>query len=189
MDEKRFRLDFVIAFCALLISTIAAGASVYQTRVIARQFSATVWPYVTFDSTYSPAMLEFDLHNEGLGPAIVRGVTITFDGKPQPSLEALLKTIARREPRAVIALRAAVRAGTKMAISTSTPKAGMVIPANTQRMLLRMDGALLVRYFQPQVQGFGLSLCYCSLTGDCWTQRFVDADSAPASVASCPRHG
>ena len=34
MDEKRFRLDFVIAFCALLISTVAALASVYQTRVI-----------------------------------------------------------------------------------------------------------------------------------------------------------
>jgi hypothetical protein len=38
MNERRLRLDFVIALCALLISTVAAVATVYQTHVIARQF-------------------------------------------------------------------------------------------------------------------------------------------------------
>ena len=44
MNEKAFRLDFFIAIAALLISALTAGALVYQTRVIADQYAATIWP-------------------------------------------------------------------------------------------------------------------------------------------------
>src|SRR5579864_7614293 len=89
MDEKRFRFDLFIALCALLISSVAAAASVYQTRVIgeqtsiiSRQLSASTWPYLSFVSSYSRKYVELDLRNDGLGPAIIRAVTITTDGKP-----------------------------------------------------------------------------------------------------------
>jgi hypothetical protein len=189
MDEKRFRLDFVIAFCALLISTVAAVATVYQTHVIARQFSATVWPYVSFDDSYAPWELELDLRNDGLGPAIIRSVTITWDGKPQASLESLLATFAASNPKALAAARAALHAGAKLKITTSTPTPGMVIPANSQHTIIRMDGTALVQFFRPAVNRFNLSLCYCSLTGSCWTQNFKNSQSEPKSVPSCSRRG
>jgi hypothetical protein len=187
MDEKRFRLDFVIAFCALLISTVAAVATVYQTHVIARQFSATVWPYVSFDETTSPWSFELDLRNDGLGPAIVRSVNITLDGKRQASLEALLLTLSKGEPQLQPAARAALRAGAKVQITTSTPVAGLVLPANTQHVTFRVQGAALVPYFHPAFKRVGISLCYCSLTGTCWTQSFQTRDSEPKPVASCAR--
>jgi hypothetical protein len=187
MDEKRFRLDFVIAFCALLISTVAAVATVYQTHVIARQFSATVWPYLSFDITNSPSSLELDLRNDGLGPAIIRSVTITWDGKPQPSLEALLSLVVTREPRVVTAVRAAIRAGANVRLTTSTPTPGMVIPADAQHPVIRMDGAVLVQHFRPDLARFGLSLCYCSLTGSCWMQSYENRAQEPSSVPSCSR--
>lgn len=189
MDEKRFRLDFVIAFCALLISTVAAVATVYQTHVIARQFSATVWPYVSFENINSPWMFEMDLRNDGLGPAIVRSVSITWDGKPQSSLESLLAMFAARHPQAVAAVRAAFHAGAKLRITTSTPTPGMVIPANTKHTIIALDGAVLVRYFRPEQlkRSFGLTLCYCSLTGSCWTQRYTGQDSEPTAVGSCSK--
>jgi hypothetical protein len=183
MDQKRFRLDFVIAFCALLISTVAAVATVYQTRVIASEFSATVWPYVSLDVTNSPSLFEFDLRNDGLGPAIVRSATITLDGKPQPSVEALLRTFAARDPRTI----AALRAGKRMRLTTSTPTPGLVIPANASHPIIQLEGAAYVQQFRAAIPRFGLSLCYCSLTGTCWAQSFHTRDTEPKPVASCAR--
>ena len=54
VNEKVFRLDLTVAVAALLISGVAAGASAYQTYVIRKQFSATVWPYLTYITSSSP---------------------------------------------------------------------------------------------------------------------------------------
>jgi len=187
MDERRFRLDFVIALGALLISTIAAVATVYQTHVIAAEFSATVWPYVSFEENNSPWSVELDVRNDGLGPAIIRSVGLTFDGKPQRSIEGMLAEFAAREPQALTAARAALRAGAKLKITTSTPSSGLVIPANTQHVVIRLEGPVLARNFQPVIKHVGIALCYCSLTGTCWTQRFQNRDSEPKVTPACPR--
>jgi hypothetical protein len=184
VNEKRFRLDFVIAIGALLISSVAALASVYQSRVVAQQFSATVWPYVSIDTTNSPSLIEMDIRNDGLGPAIVRSVTMTYDGKPQPSLEAIF-ALLRRDPRSRAAILAAHRAGAKISVTTSTPTTGLVIAANTQHTIVRMEGAVLVQQFRPRFERFGLSLCYCSLTGACWQERLHDTGAEPKRVSSC----
>lgn len=190
MNEKRLRLDFVIALSALIISLVAASAAVYQTRVIAQQFSATVWPYVSFDVTNSPWSSELDIRNDGLGPAIVRSVAITLDGKSEPTIEALLFAVATANPQAIRAVKAAVASGSKLSFSTSTPTPGLVIPANSKKMIIRLEGALLVRDFQPALKRAGLSLCYCSLTGSCWQEKYPGSgDSSPQSVGSCPRNG
>lgn len=185
--ERRLRLDFVIALGALLISTVAAAATVYQTHVIAQQFSATVWPYVSFDATTSPGSFEVDLRNDGLGPAIIRSVRLSFDGKPLASLETLVSMVLKREPQARIAALAALRAGENIRITTSTPAAGMVIPANTKHVVVRIDGAVLMRYFGPPVRRVGVTLCYCSLTGSCWTLNSHPDNAEPKPVTSCSR--
>jgi hypothetical protein len=187
VDEKRIRLDFVIALCALLISTVAAVATVYQTRVIANQFSATVWPYLSVDVTNSPTLFQLDLRNDGLGPAIVRSVTLTWNGKREPSLETLLRSFYVSEPHAIAGVRAALRAGAKLRLTTSTPTAGLVIPANSGQTVIRMEGAPFVMPFHAALDRFGLSLCYCSLTGSCWTQNFRSRQSEPVAVPSCSR--
>ncbi len=182
MDDRRLRLDFVIALCALLISSVAAGASVYQTHVIARQFSAAVWPYVSFDATNSPAEMEIDVRNDGLGPAIVRSVSITLDGKPQPSLEALFAAL-RREQGVPAELRAAVRAGEALSLTTSTPERGTVIAANNAHTMIRLKGSLLVQRFGLDLKRLDVSLCYCSLTGTCWTTSLQGRASEPRAAA------
>lgn len=185
--NARLRLDFVIALCALLISTVAAVATVYQTHVIARQFSATVWPYVSFDENFAPWQVQLVVRNDGLGPAIIRSVGLTFDGKAEPSLENILVELARRDPQMTTRSRAALRSGAKLRISTSTPTAGMVIPANSQHTLFEADGDLLVHYLSPEVKHLGITLCYCSLTGTCWTQSFHDRTGEPTAVSSCSK--
>ena len=82
MDEKRLRFDLVIALCALLISGVAAAASAYQTYVIRQQYSATVWPYLTFISTSSATFFWLRVNNAGIGPALIRSAVVSRDGKP-----------------------------------------------------------------------------------------------------------
>src|SRR5579863_5932096 len=85
--ENRVRLELLIALCALLLSGIASVASVYQAHVIAQQFgateqqfSATVWPYVTLTTNSTPTTIQASINNDGLGPAIIRSVSIHWDG-------------------------------------------------------------------------------------------------------------
>src|SRR5579872_4313050 len=82
MDEGRFRFDLYVAVLALAISGVAAFASAYQTYVIRQQFSATVWPYLTFTTRSSTDnYFELDLGNAGIGPALIRTASVTRDGK------------------------------------------------------------------------------------------------------------
>ena len=184
-DDRPFRLDLIVALGALLISTVAAVATIYQTRVIANQFSAAVWPYVSFDATNAPYFTELDLRNDGLGPAIIRGVKLSWDGKPQPSIETLVASLRTADPQMTGAIRAAVHAGANVKLTTSTPTVGTVIPANSQHVVLRMEGVALVSRFRPQLRHLGISVCYCSLTGNCWKQSYASRDSEPTSVRSC----
>ena len=85
MDEKRFRFDLFIALCALLVSSVAAGASAYQTYVINQQYQASIWPYIGYSFSSGTKHVSITIKNYGLGPALIRYFEITKDGKPLPS--------------------------------------------------------------------------------------------------------
>ena len=79
--ERRLRIDLILALAAVAISAIAAAAAAYQTWVINKQFSATVWPYLALDRTYNVDRLTFSIENDGLGPAIVESASLSYDGR------------------------------------------------------------------------------------------------------------
>src|SRR5579863_7489960 len=78
--ERGIRLDLVIALCALLISTLAAGASFWQARVLQEQLGAQIWPYVGISEDFTGDSAEIGIANDGLGPAILRSATAAVDG-------------------------------------------------------------------------------------------------------------
>jgi hypothetical protein len=180
MIERAFRLDFVVAICALLISGVAAGASAYQTWVINQQFGATVWPYLDVDTTTNPDGMVVALTNNGLGPALVRSAQISVDGRPASSWQDYLKAISkdplvRNRHFHMHTSTTSVDAGTTirsgetlqlMAIAVSTPLAALVIPRHA----------------------IGLKFCYCSLNGHCWELHSVVRQAGgllPAPVSYC----
>lgn len=178
MDEKRFRFDLLIAVSALLISTIAALASVYQTRVIREQLSATVWPYLSFDRTFSPQAVTLSLTNYGLGPALVRSARIDLDGKPVPSWDAVIAEYVR------VAHRMHVKGVTR--ISDANLDGSVVLSAGVTRRLLDVEAAGATIHVVRRVAGsVALTVCYCSLLGQCW-QVTSGQIGAPQERASCP---
>lgn len=78
---------------ATLVGVSALCVSAYTAHVQRQQVRAAVWPILEYETSNAPA-IRFTVDNKGVGPAIVRHVTVTVDGRPvrtwQDVLEKLL---------------------------------------------------------------------------------------------------
>ena len=153
--SRGIRIDLVIAVCALLISTLATAASWWQSRVVADQLSSQVWPYLSLTTTFDPNDVSLDIINNGLGPAIIRSVVLTVDGKPHA------------DPATIMRLLIPVRKG-PIRSQVSSLTAGSVIRAGGDVRLFRVIAPWLVPEFGANAKRFDIRLCYCSLLAKCW---------------------
>lgn len=183
-------LESVMAACALLVATIAAAAAAYQTYVINEQFSATVWPYLSFDTSNDTSNSAFSLavRNVGLGPAIIRDTAVTVDGKAigrgttgNPVYTAIEDAI--RESEAIEAKR---HAHGQVRVTASSLDRGDVLPAGSSLTLLRVSGPDLFARVQALRPHMDVSLCYCSILGRCWSRRLKDPTPEPRDARVCP---
>lgn len=179
-----------MAVCALLVATIAAAAAAYQTYVINQQFSATVWPYLSFDTTNDTSSSSFALaiRNVGLGPAIIRDTAVTVNGRPigpgttgNPIYTAIEDSI--RQSQSAEAKR---HAHGQVRVTASSLDRGDVLPAGSSLTLLRVSGPDLFLRVQALRPHLDLSLCYCSILGRCWSRRLKDPTPEPRDVRVCP---
>ncbi len=178
MQDKIIRYDVIIACSALLISAITSAALVYQTHVISQQFSATVWPYVSFDVTRQASSLSVAMRNDGVGPALIRTIAITVDGKRVPSLNTIVDPIVSKA-------RQTSKTNDTRAVVSSIGS-GEVLPANQQVMLVQVGGADATRLLLAMAPHVNFSVCYCSLLGRCWITQFNDRSGEPHDIGTCP---
>jgi len=174
-EARVFRVDILIAVCALLMSTLATGASWWQSRVVATQLSSQVWPYVAISTTTGPNGLELNMTNDGLGPAVIRSLQLSVDGKPYSTFVAA--------ERALLGPNAPPPRGSFASLGE-----GSVIRIGGSVTLLKIQNAPLVRAILPQANRIDLRVCYCSILGDCWT-RTIRGASEPQRVGVCPVDG
>ena len=174
--RRGIRLDLVIAVCALLVSAAATGASWWQSRVIADQLSAQVWPYLSIQTTYNPDGVALDVLNDGLGPAIVRSAVLTIDGKPVSN------------PADAVRLIFTNRKGRRMGSQLSDIGPGVVIRASATQRVFRLIAPWAVPQFAAASKRVDFSVCYCSLLGNCW-QVAMSQTGDPVPVRTCPAVG
>jgi hypothetical protein len=181
---KGFRIDLAIAICALLVSTLATGATWWQSRVVQQQLSAQVWPYLSIDVTTGPDAIRIALINYGLGPALIRDAVLTVDGRPQRDLPAGIVRMLGDLP----SLRKQAGARRTASFRLSSVGAGTVIRPSEDRMLLDVSGnpALARRLIAAQAR-VDLRVCYCSILEQCWRIVFTDSSGAP-QPAACDAH-
>jgi hypothetical protein len=182
VNEKAFRLDFFIAIAALLISALTAGALVYQTRVIADQYAATIWPYMSVNSTYSVHGVAIQVENDGVGPALIESAQLLIDGKAVPSWGTFLY-----ELKAIPALK-----GKTVSISASSfGRADTVRPGDTKSLFTIAYKATVERQ-AITAHTIGIRLCYCSINSSCWTIFATpgnDSSRIPQPVSTCTGTG
>lgn len=177
--ERSLRFDLLIAVCALLISAVAAGASVYQTHVIASQYSASVWPYVTVTGSGSSTGFKLAIENDGLGPALIRSAQLRFAGRPLASWRELVSEAP---------LKAA--ASKSELLNASSVDASTVVRAGETLPIFSLSSAGFAAH-QPAVANAAsrvdVRLCYCSILGRCWTVESLLRSNVPRDVKGCPR--
>jgi hypothetical protein len=124
------------------------------------QFSATVWPYLSFNATASPTTFELRLENDGAGPAIIDGAEVLVDGKRERSIIASLHKMKLAAPGHFL---------------YSSLEPGEVIRAGAS--------AMLVKVAEPHIAGLGpayrrleVNVYYCSLLNRCWVVRLHSSE-------------
>lgn len=172
MTEKAFRLDFFIAIAALLISCASAVVLLYQTRVVADQYAAAIWPYISASGTLGPRGFSVSIVNDGLGPALVRSAQLVVDGKPVLGWGDYFKALDKEpEIRAFFeGRRADFLAGKALNgfISSSSIGSGTTMRSGDSLTLMKIDFAD-APILAINRHTIAIKLCYCSLNKSCWT--------------------
>ncbi len=176
-EPKTFRLDLVIAICALFVSSLATAASWWQSRVVAQQLSSQVWPYLSVQTSYGGGVVSLSVSNEGLGPARVRSIVLSLDGKPRRKLTDVLDVIAPAKHRNL-----------RGQFSDVAP--GSVIRVGGTVTLFKIGDRKTTSALLRNYRRMDLEVCYCAIIpGDCWvvTKRGGDVGNGdPEVVAECP---
>jgi len=173
------RIDLLIAICALLISALTAAASLYQTRVIANQLSSSVWPYlgISVSRDIETGHLSLSIENDGLGPAIVRTVVLTYDGKPVHDLDSFFKLSLRTIKHA------------HFAMTTSGLSPGQVIRPGQSDNFIDVTSPVVAPLIAKAFGHARLTVCYCSLLEECWSINSDSLTEYPVKMARCGRPG
>lgn len=192
MNDRAFRLDFFIAIAALLVSVLTTLTLIYQTHVIGEQYAATIWPYLSLNSTYNAHGQKLYITNEGLGPALIQSAQLVVDGKPVPQWSNYLKALVDQPSMARLFREdhAMFESGKKPLgiISTGSAGPGTTLRPGATLPLLDMEMPDYVPLKALRSHRISMEFCYCSLNGSCWIMaETADASKSvpPAPVGHC----
>ena len=182
---REIRVELIIATLALVASAAASVATVVQTRVVGNQLSASVWPYLSFSVTVSPGHMAVSVDNDGLGPALVRNVRLTVDGKPMTSWRRVIALLVKGTPAAHTMLGRHAHA----TIDETDISYGTVIRPGMSDSIIQVGNDKIDTAFAAGVERrIDMQICYCSILGQCWIAD-LSAQDQPASVNDCGPKG
>lgn len=148
------RWDALGVIVASLIGLLALLVSGYTAWVQRQQVRAEVWPYLSL--AYQDPLRRLTVFNKGMGPAIVRDVRVTVDGKPQRDWVHVFTALGL----AGLDAEPSTLAGTVLSPGDVLSVQQFGRNEDYLRFRQAMDAHVLV------------DVCYCSTLGDCW--RFED---------------
>ncbi|MBA8888098.1 hypothetical protein FHW12_002322 [Dokdonella fugitiva] len=162
--------DALAAIIAALIGAFALVVSGYTAYLQRTQVRAQVWPYLmlaSYDTENSVKLL-----NKGVGPAIVKSVRVTVDGKPQRTWREVVTALGLE--------RVPLRTST---ITDNVVSGGEVVP-----MLVIGDEDAYHRFRKESARRSAVEICYCSTLEECWLYAADDASTRATQkpVDSCP---
>jgi hypothetical protein len=179
-SEKSRRRDIgdVASFVAVALSMLALVTSAYQswlmrnqTQLMQVQSRASVWPSVSIgeNDTHTPTedMFAWRVDNNGVGPAKIESVVVSFDGKPYRNWQALSAMLVPDRP--FHAAQSSVN--------------GLVLPPSLNREttveMVKLSDPVLARAFHDAQLRFKIEICYCSVYDDCWVANINDRGERP----------
>jgi len=159
--RRASRYDAVIA---TLVGLCALCVSAYTAHVQRQQVRAAVWPILEFDSSNGP--IQFTLANKGVGPAIIKHVSVKVDDQPVKNWAEVLEKILGPgyHPGEESDMSGRVfSAGESMNVFTPHGEANNPIPFEKSNPLWAKLNTGRSRVT--------VEICYCSTLDECWTLR------------------
>jgi hypothetical protein len=156
---------------ASLIGLLALLVSAYTAYIQRQQVRAEVWPYLFI--AYQDLDHRLSVFNKGMGPALVHGVRLAVDGRPQRDWEHALRALG-------------VEAGD---FGHSTFSGAVLAPGETLPVIILPDGETYLRFRKAMDAHGSLDYCYCSTLDECWIfqDRTPPAKPVMHEVSECPR--
>lgn len=189
-------LDMVVAFSALLISTVSIILAHQSNQSMERLVRASSWPFIQIGSGNSSddgeAQLAFGITNVGTGPARVHTFEMQVDGQPLPPgshlLTRVLTACCESEFDAAIARANGSPVGA-MGQEMSSPVSARFLAPNgeTYAMLwprTDQNRELWTALDRARQSGrITSTVCYCSVFDECWVAR--TNSFPPEEVKAC----
>lgn len=177
------------ALVAGLVAVSALAVSAHTAWLQRTQVRAQVWPRVELSVTPLPGDLRYRVSNVGVGPARLRQVVVTVDGKPMEGWAqvraALLPVPPPPPPPPVPAAAGGAVPPQRPGACTMSTFHGRVIGAGTGFDVLACSGPFADALGKELQKGrVGVELCYCSVLDECWL--LGGPDDRDEQVDVCP---
>ena len=180
-------LDMSLALSAFVVSLASLWLTVHNARTMERLVAANSYPNIDYDfgnqfdfqdgRGLRPA-LYLALVNSGIGPARLRSIELSFDGKPAANLRAVLETCCTAEP------------------ASALPKTNYWFSGDLRGAMLQAGKELtLFAWAEPPADPrwarlqevrdrIGVRVCYCSVFDECHMRD--SGHREPSRVKACP---
>lgn len=178
-------LDITLAIAATIVSLVSLWLGLHSAHSMERLVAANSYPYLELSfSTNVPGVdhrrgrVEYDFHNNGVGPARIDWIELTFKGKPVADLNALLATCCAG---AVIDRAGVDRRGN---IDGAVLRPGASLAMFTWDEPATPDPAFIALH--RQMHDIKVTSCYCSVFDECYIRRPEARKPEPVKECKAP---
>lgn len=163
-QQRRLDSNTIISIAATIVSVCALFLSVYQTVLSRQQQSAAVWPKLVVRNAYfsDGDFYRLNIRNVGIGPAIIKDVSIAQAGKSYRDLNDYINYVIT--PSAI--------QDSTFSLDYSELDVEDVIPQGERRQLIDVKGEKATRLFLEKRRQFSLIVTYTSIYGEEWSVQY-----------------
>ncbi len=149
--RKARNWNALAAIVASLIGLMALVVSGYTAYVQRQQVRAQVWPYLMVG--YADVERARIVFNKGVGPALVHGVQMFVDGKPQPDWAHVMSALGLSD---------------KISYQQSTLANNVLSPNEKLDIFVVADQEGYKAFREQSLHRASMRICYCSTLDECW---------------------
>jgi hypothetical protein len=183
-------MEVFVSLAALITAVAAVVITMEQTKVMREEAELerknarisvmpSVWLSTYIDTADGEAYYKVALTNKGLGPAVIERFDVSYQGQPVYSWDELARKMAARIGSEKSFEEEFLRS------SRSPVSPGLMLEAGAMTYPIEVDESSErdgIRLLLSGSQDMGISVCYCSLYGDCFrTEMFL----RPQEVDAC----
>lgn len=175
-------LDLILAGSAILISVVSVSVAVHHGHVQEELVAANSWPFLRYEhgnfSDDDEAIVNMAIRNVGVGPALLKTLRVSYDGKPVLTRMDLLTRCCGFSQ-----LSPAERQHANL---LSNQLHSAVVPADEEKVFLalrRENHPVLWEKLNQERWKLKMEACYCSVLHTCWRSDLTGLE--PERVEQC----